>query len=62
MCELLAFRKIGSRLSRQREAIEVDAEIIFFPGVRYERMTEPKTPPKQRRPTKRRSPETEKAS
>jgi hypothetical protein len=65
MGELLAFKPPKTALRRQREPASTGAEIIFFPGVRYERMTEPVQPAKRtaRRPARRRTrPGKEKAS
>ncbi len=64
MGELLAFQQTKTS-SRRHSARRVEAEIIFFPGVRYTRMTEPVQAPKRssrRAPRRREKPKTEKAS
>jgi hypothetical protein len=65
MGEILAFHQPKTSLRASREAVSASAEIIFFPGIRYERMEETFLPPKpavRRTARRREKPKKEKAS
>jgi hypothetical protein len=63
MGDLLAFHPRKPALAERREPSAAPAEIILFPGIRYERMEEPLQPAKRApRSRRREKPKKEKAS
>jgi hypothetical protein len=54
MATILEFRQGQRTLGAQRRGATMPAEIVFFPGVRYERWEEPTSAPKTKKRARRR--------